>query len=261
MQDIHAVIDRMEEWTGKDITIKEITAGLTNKNYKVTVDGASYVVRIPGEASVIFDREAELQNSIAAAQVGVGAQIIKYFKPDYITIAEFLEGTVMSVEAFEDQERIVKAVRAIKRVNEHTSFISQFIMFDKFDDYVQLVKEHDMRIPDDFAEAEKIVRLVQDRFLRTMPPLVSCHNDLLAENFIDQGDRMRIIDWELSGMNDPCFELGDFSVEQELSDEEDALMMETYFEFDYWNYGMNRFKRAMNAMHSDDFGAWLEKVT
>ena len=39
-------------------------------------------------------------------------------------------------------------------------------------------------------------------------PTVPCNNDLLAANFIDDGDRIWIIDFEYAGNNDPCFELG-----------------------------------------------------
>ena len=126
-----------------------------------------------------------------------------------------------------------------------------------------------------------------------MTELLSCHNDLLAENFIDQGDQMRIIDWELSGLNDPCFELGDFSIEQEFDEEDDRIIIETYFggfderlfarmniyksmadilwtlwamiqnhysalDFDYWGYGTVRFERAMNALNGSEFAHWLK---
>ena len=134
---------------------------------------------------------------------------------------------------------------------------------------------------------------MRERFTKHMPELVSCHNDLLGENFIDQGDRMRIIDWELAGLNEPCFELGDFSVEQGFDESEDRLIIETYFgkfdeqkfarmniykymadilwtfwaviqnhlstlDFNFWEYGVNRFTRAMDAFDSDDFAKWFE---
>jgi len=106
---------------------------------------------------------------------------------------------------------------------------------------------------------------------------------------------MSIIDWELSGLNEPCFELGDFSVEQGYGEEEDRIIIETYFgsfdernfarmsvykymadilwtlwaviqnhcstlDFDFWEYGMNRFNRAMDAFETQDFGRWIELV-
>ena len=296
MKDIHDVIQMVDAWKDKEYAIEELTKGITNKNFKVTIEGKSYVVRIPGKGSDVFiDREVEYHNTLAASDVGVGALIYEYFKPDYIAIAEFIDGEVMSVPSFKDKERIVKAIMAIKRVNMRGKFTSKFIMFDKFDEYFELIRKHNIKVPENFGEALVFVNRVRGKFLKTMPELAACHNDLLAENFIDQGDRMRIIDWELSGINDTCFELGDFSVEQELGEDEDVLMIETYFgnfdekkcarmklyksmadilwvlwadiqnhfsdlEFDFWQYGMNRFNRAMIALNSDNFSRWIRAV-
>ena len=296
MKDIHDVIKMVDDWKDKEYAIKELTKGITNKNFKVTIEGKSYVVRIPGKGSDVFiDREVEYHNTLAVSEVGVGALIYEYFKPDYIAIAEFIDGEVMSVPSFEDKERIVKAIMAIKRVNMRGKFTSKFIMFDKFDEYFELIRKHNIKVPENFGEALVFVNRVRGKFLKTMPELAACHNDLLAENFIDQGERMRIIDWELSGINDVCFELGDFSVEQEFGEDEDVLMIETYFgnfdekkcarmslyksmadilwtlwaaiqnhfselEFDFWEYGMNRFNRAMIALNSDNFSRWIRAV-
>ena len=293
MATIHDIIERIDGWRGKDISVEELTAGLTNSNFKVTVDGKGYVVRIPGHGSDIFiNRDVELHNTLSASKVGVGARVHHFFESDHVVIIEFLSGSTMSIEAFKNRDVIVRAVEAISKVNREGEFISEFVMFDKFDDYLRIVKENTIRVPAHFDEGVKVVERVREKFIPTMPALVSCHNDLLAENFIDQGDRMRIIDWELSGLNDPCFELGDFSVEQGFVENEDRLIVETYFgffdeqkfakmniykymadmlwtlwaviqnhfsklDFDFWEYGINRFNRAMNAFDSDKFTKWL----
>ncbi len=296
MTTIEDVIGRIKEWKDKQVEIHELTDGLTNHNYKVTVDDQHYAVRIPGKGSELFiDRDTELHNTLSASDTGVGKHVFYSFETDNIIVTEFIEGTVMSPETFRNKEVILRAVKAIKEVNTKGKFISRFVMFEKFDKYYEIVKKHSIRIPDNFDEAESIVNKVRERFTGNMPELLSCHNDLLAENFIDQGDRMRIIDWELSGLNDPCFELGDFSVEQGFDEIEDKLILETYFgkfdeqkfarmniykymadilwtfwaviqnhlstlDFDFWEYGLNRFNRAMNAFHSDDFPK-LFKIT
>jgi len=293
MTALEKVIERIEEWKKKSIDVKELTAGITNKNYKVTVEGRSYVVRIPGAGTDLFiQRDVELYNTLEASRVGVGARVFKYFEESYIVIAEFIQGEVMSIKRFQDHSRIERAVKAIAQVNREAEFTSDFVMFDKFNDYLKIVKQYAMKLPENFDEAVTIIEQVENRFRSNMPPLLSCHNDLLAENFIDMGDRMRIIDWELSGRNDPAFELGDFSVEQEFGEEEDILIIKTYYghfdeskfarmniyksmadllwtlwamiqnhlsklDFDFWGYGINRFKRAMNAVHSDNFFRWL----
>jgi thiamine kinase-like enzyme len=55
-----------------------------------------------------------------------------------------------------------------------------------------------------------------------------CHNDLLNANFIDDGVRIRIIDWEYAGMGDPFFDLGNFSINHELTPDEDEILLGAY---------------------------------
>ena len=294
MLTIEEVVENIEEWCGHEIHIEELTVGLTNSNYKVTVNEKSFVVRIPGHGSDIFiNRDIELHNTLSASKVGVGAHVHHYFKTDHVVIAEFLNGSTMSIEAFKDRDAIIRAVDAIKKINTEGDFISEFIMFNKFEEYMSIVKDHNIEVPGGFDHGVKVVERVRGSFSTTMPELLSCHNDLLAENFIDQGECMRIIDWELSGLNEPCFELGDFSVEQGFGEDEDRLIVERYFgffdeqkfarmniykymadmlwtlwaviqnhfsklDFDFWGYGMKRFNRAMIAFDSDKFPNWLE---
>jgi len=294
---IQDIIENVEQWKNKKVTYKYLPGGLTNKNYKLDVDGESYVIRIPGQGTDIFiDREVELHNTISASDIGVGAKIFKYFKPDYIIIAGFINGEIMSADILKNNnEKIVKAVSAIRRVHDNANFISKFVMFDKFKDYLQIVEKNNMDLQQGFEDVKKIVEEIEKIFLKENPKLVSCHNDLLAENFIDEGDSMRIIDWELSGMNDPCFDLGDFSVEQGFSEDQDKLIIETYYgefredkfcwlniykymadilwtvwaviqhnlsdiDFDYWDYGINRYKRAIEAINSQDFNYWKRNL-
>jgi len=297
VKSIEDVIGKVDEWKGKNVTYKFLPGGLTNKNYKLYVNGESYVVRIPGQKTDIFiDREVELHNTISASNTGIGARVFKYFKPDYIIITGFIDGNLMSSDSLRgSNDRIVKAVRSIKKIHTNADFISRFVMFDKFRNYIAIVKKHGMKLPEGFKDAKLVVEDIEKVFRKEAPKLVPCHNDLLAENFIETGDTMRIIDWELSGMNDPCFDLGDFSVEIGFNEEQDRLIIETYFgefredrfcwlniykymadilwtlwaiiqhnlsdiDFDYWEYGMNRFNRAMKAINSESFKYWRKNL-
>lgn len=295
MTTISEVIERINEWKGKDIQVKELTEGLTNSNYLITMNQESYVVRIPGHGSDIFiDRNVELHNLKSASEIGVGAHLRYFFESDDVVVVDFIDGETMTIDAFRsNRDAIVRAVEAMKKVHTEAEFISDFVMFDKFDDYNEVIKRHNVEIPADYKEGIVYVGKTQNHLRKDMPSLKPCHNDLLAENFIDQGDRMRIIDWEFSGMNDVCFELGDFSVEQGFGEEEDTLIVHTYFgefderkfarmnvykpladilwaaygfiqnhfsklDYDFWEYGSTRLDRAMKVFHSDIFSKYLE---
>ena len=122
---IEEIIDRIEEWRGRGLTVEELGEGLTNSNYKVCVEDNCYVVRIPGKVPATFiNREVEMHNTISASEIGVGAKVFHIFESEYIIIAEFINGTVMSVDRFKNRDALVRAVQAIKRVNTEGAFVS-----------------------------------------------------------------------------------------------------------------------------------------
>jgi thiamine kinase-like enzyme len=73
-----------------------------------------------------------------------------------------------------------------------------------------------------------ISRRIELAFLAAPVELRPCHNDLLNGNFIDDGERIRIVDWEYAGLGDPFFDLGNFSVNHDLTADEDAVLLEAY---------------------------------
>ncbi len=66
-------------------------------------------------------------------------------------------------------------------------------------------------------------------YVREPLTLRPCHNDLLNGNFIDDGTRIRILDWEYAGMGDIFFDLGNFAIQHEFNDEEDEILLKAYF--------------------------------
>jgi thiamine kinase-like enzyme len=114
----------------------------------------------------------------------------------------------------------------------HTSgvvFPARFELFAMIDDYLRVLSTKDVTLPtgyhDVVAEAEG-VRAALDT--RPVTP-VACHCDPLCENFLDAQDRMWIVDWEYSGMNDPMWDLGDLSVEGAFDEAQDEEMLRAYF--------------------------------
>ena len=85
-----------------------------------------------------------------------------------------------------------------------------------------------MRIPSEYELAQATARRIELAFLQDPLEPRPCHNDFLPGNLIDDGERIRIVDWEYAGMGDPFFDLGNFSVNNDLSADEDAALLEAY---------------------------------
>ena len=163
-----------------------------------------------------IDRDAEHANTAAAAEAGVGAPVVEY-RPDLgMLVIGFLPGRALDDADFADPGVMARAADACRRLHAGPRFVNDFDMFARQAGYLASVQEKGFPLPatyNDHADAWADVR----RALETAPrPTVPCNNDLLAANYLDDGERVRLIDYEYSGNNDACFEIGNTSTECEL---------------------------------------------
>jgi thiamine kinase-like enzyme len=199
--------------------VEPLAGGLTNTNYKVTTPGGCYVVRISGKDSglLAIDRENEAYNTRCAAESGVGAPLVAAVPEHDALVLEFLEGEVLSSELLRRGDRIGLVADACRRLHNGPRFLHDFDMFEIQRGYIGVVQERGFRLPDRYLEFEPQVRALEHAMRVRAERTVPCNNDLLAENFIDVGDELRLIDYEYSGNNEPSFELGNVWSESNLS--------------------------------------------
>jgi thiamine kinase-like enzyme len=291
------VIEKIEDWKGKEVFIEPLSGGLTNRNYKVEVDGMPYVMRVPGESTELLavDRTNEYHNTKAAAQAGVGAQVHHYVPDHCVMVLEFLEGKTMSKNSLNAPGMPTRMAQSIKRLHAGPRFLTDFNMFRLTEYYLSVCKEREIRIPAGYLD--RMSTLAQIEKAMSVNPLstVPCNNDLLAENYLDDGRQLWLIDYEYSGNNDPTFELGNTCQEMEFNDEQINEVCEAYFgtvsaskiarmklnmimsdagwglwaaiqakistiEFDFWGWAIERWGRAVEKMDSGEFTAWLADV-
>jgi thiamine kinase-like enzyme len=301
VSDEHVTIDdilpRVEQLAGADRVVSELPGGLTNTNYKVEVGGHSYVVRVSSKDSglLAIDRDNEHENSLAAAEAGVGADVVAYLPELNALVLEFIEGTTMSADDMRRGDRLSEVAAACRELHACRRFRDDFNMFRTQERYVQIVQERDLRLPEGYLEFAPKVRVIERAMAARDEGLVPCNNDLLAENFIWTGDRFRLIDYEYSGNNDPMFELGNLWSESNLSLAQlDELVAHYYgrplvnkvararlwgllskygwtlwasiqdgvstLEFDFWGWGMEKYDRAVEEFEGADFDQLCEDV-
>ncbi len=272
--------------------------GLTNRNYRVDIEGQSLVLRIPGEGTAAYiDRAVEKHNAEVAARAGVNAELLYFDAADGVMLCRFVAGATMDAERFRDLGAVARAARAFRRMHEWSEpFETRFDLFQKMDEYLALLRTLDAPVPDGYDRAQTEAAAVRAALARNPAPLAPCHCDPLAENFLDTGTRMVIVDWEYSGMNDPMWDLGDLSVEAGFGPEQDRALLEAYFEGpapaaakgrmvlyqamcdllwtlwgaiqhanknpadDFWAYAVNRFERCRRLMATSKFSEALKTV-
>ena len=203
------VVSNISEWQGKNISISSLSGGLTNSNFKVEVDGTSYFVRVPGESTELLavNRDNEYHNSKAAFVAGVGPKVL-YHLPEYnIMVLEFLHGKTMSKDSLKEPGQPARMAEAIKKLHEGPRFLLDFNMFRLAEYYLSLCHDRDIKIPDGYLDRVSAIKNIEKAMLINPLNTVPCNNDLLAENYIDDGKQLWLIDYEYSGNNDPTFEL------------------------------------------------------
>jgi len=228
---IDEVVNKIDDWKGKNISIHPLSGGLTNTNFKVEVDGIPHFVRVPGESTELLaiDRNNEYHNTKAAADAGVAPKVL-YHLPEYsVMVIEFLNGKTMSKDSLNEQGMPTRMAQAIKKLNQGPRFFLDFNMFRLSEYYLHLCNERNIRIPNGYLERMLTVTKIEKAMNVRPLPTVPCNNDLLAENFIDDGKRLWLIDYEYSGNNDPTFELGNTCQEMQFSDEQISEVCAAYF--------------------------------
>jgi thiamine kinase-like enzyme len=296
MTDIDGLLDLVPALRTRQ-SVEELAGGLTNTNYKVVTPDGAYVVRVSAKDAglLAIDRENEYLNTVSAAEAGVGAAVVDYIPEQSLLVLEFIEGTTQTSEDLRRGDKLGWVAEACRRLHAARPFRDDFNMFDIQRRYLRLVQERGFRLPDRYLEFEPQVRRIEEAMAVRDEGTVPCNNDLLAENFIDVGDGFRLIDYEYSGMNDACFELGNVWSESNLSLAQlDELVGHYYGEhlankvararlwglmskygwtlwasiqdgvsqidFDFWAWGMEKYDRAVAEFDGPDFDRLVEDV-
>ncbi len=297
MSVIDEVVTKIPEWNGKNISITPLSGGLTNSNFKVEVDGTPYFVRVPGASTELLaiDRANEYHNTKAASEAGVAPKIF-FHLPEYnVMVIEFLNGKTMSKDSLNESGQPTRMAQAIKRLHAGERFLLDFNMFRLTEYYLSLCRDRAIKIPDGYRERMLTVSAIEEAMNVKPLATVPCNNDLLAENYIDDGNQLWLIDYEYSGNNDPTFELGNTCQEMQFSDSQISEVCAAYFgeatpamiarmklnmimsdvgwglwaaiqanistiDFDFWGWAIERWGRAEEKMDSGEFEGWLSEA-
>jgi thiamine kinase-like enzyme len=211
----------------------ERLGGLTNLVFKIDCGGERFVLRIPGKGTEEYiDRVNEGKAARAAARALVSPDVLHFDDKSGIMVSRFIDAAVtMSPDLFQSRQGSpARAGQAFRRLHDSgAAFPFRFELFKMIGDYLGILSTKDVDLPDGYHDVVRAAGPVRQALEARELPLAPCHCDPLCENFLDTGERMWIVDWEYSGMNDPMWDLGDLSVEGGFTARQDREMIEAYF--------------------------------
>lgn len=278
--------------------VEELSGGLTNRNFKVTTDRGAFVARCTDTTRNLLgiDRDAEHYNTKAAERAGVGAPVIDYRPELGVLLLGFVNGTTLANEDFQRPGVLVKAARSCRKLHAGPRFRGHFDMFERQSGYLKTVQNNGFKLPVDYLRYADKFADVKAALAATDQTTVPCNNDLLAANFVEDGEMVWLIDYEYAGNNDPCFELGNIWSECGLTlDQLDELVAAYYgrrlrhkiararlqgivskygwtlwgciqngaaaIDYDFWGWAMARYESAVAEFNGPDFTELLNDVS
>ena len=216
-------------WSGP-IEISPLEGGITNFNYLVKDSGKDSVVRMGSDIPEhLVYRSNEILVSKAAFEIGVSPKLI-YNEPGILVLDYIKSTTLEPITIRKNLERIIPIVKKIhhsipNKLSGQPSIFWVFYVIRYYSNYLLKNKStHSSLISDLLSKSNKLQELSSPR------EIVFGHNDLLAANFLDDGSKIWVIDWEYGGFNDPLFDIGGLASNNDFDLDMENLALEMYFD-------------------------------
>jgi thiamine kinase-like enzyme len=213
-------------------SITSLGGGLTNQNYRIDTAAKSFVMRVSSNTSRVLgiDRENERENTARAHEAGVGAAVIDSLPDENVLVISWINGkTLHAGDIHKDPQLIIRLAAALRSLHNGPAFKGEFYFPAVRKKYLDTVMDNNYFLPDEYLSYEPLVDSLEKIIADTPEGFVPCNNDLLAENFIDDGKKIWIIDYEYAGQNEASFDIGNLANEIFLSDAELTVLCDAYW--------------------------------
>ena len=299
--DIDAILDRVPCVAERPRTLRRLVGGLTNVIVQVSGPRGIAVARVATDDSALLaiDRDAEYLASLAAASTGVAPEVLCRDRAAGVLVVGWVDGRTLGPGDLHDGAMLARVAELCRRLHGGPRFPAGFDMFQVQAGYLEIVLARGFRIPAGYLDLMPCLDRARSALAAHPAPTRPCHNDLLAENFIDAGNRLWMVDFEYSGNNDPAFELGNLAAESMLSADELGELVRLYhgaddaaavagdvarallfgtvasygwtlwgciqngsstLDFDFWSWASEKYDRAAGGFSGPAFDALLAQV-
>lgn len=292
---IDRLIKLIPEWKGKLIKVNPINSGITNINFEVIVGKKSFFLSMPSSNSELLniDYRNKYYNNKICGEINISPRVTHFIESENLLVTEFIKSNSSSLTIFQSSKEIEQLVKNIKLLHNANPFLRNFNMLSQISYYQNILKKD--YLPKKLFKYVNNIKTLKQKLYLPNDKLVPCHNDLLAENIINKDNQIFIVDFDYSGNNDPCFELGNLSVEMEYDDEQINKLVRSYYgeineniisrvnlqgvvsdigwslwsyvqvknsnlNFDYSTHAIYRLERAINKMESKEYELWINNI-
>jgi thiamine kinase-like enzyme len=203
-----------------------LEGGITNRNYRLRWGGRDCVLRLPGKETALLGIDRATERDATRAARGIAPEVLAFEPRLECLVTSFIAGR--AVEAAELRGPLLEEVAAaLRSIHAGPRLGYAFSPWQRVARYRATAVRRQLALPPGFDEvsaaAARISAALGER------PSAPCHNDLLTANFMHDGERLRILDWEYAGQGDPCFDLANLASNNELDDAGEERLLEAYF--------------------------------
>lgn len=228
MSDAYQRIKAIPYWKGP-VTFEPLKGGLSNESFTVLHRGEKFVVRFGKDFPFHHvSREREIMATRAAHTAGFAPELV-YAEPG-VMISRFVEAKTF--DAADVQANIRRIAETVARFHntmaQHVSgpgFI--FWVFHVIRDYARTLQKNDSRMVEHlpgYLELASEMEAAQEPL-----PIIYGHHDLLPANFMDDGERLWVIDFEYAGFSTAMFDLAGVASNAEFSEEQAEELLTVYY--------------------------------
>jgi len=295
---INELIGLMPQWLGKEATVLPIFGGITNRNFKILIDDVPFFVSISGHNTHLLDVNwyNKSYNARICGEAGISPKLIRRFSQQKALVFQFLSLPLCTIESLNTSAVQQRLVNSLKVLHCGGKFKQDFDMFSLIKLYMGNIEKLNLKLPPEYGKFKKTIWAIGEVLAPYRDILVPCHNDLVPENMMDDGVFVFLYDFDYSGNNDPCFDLGSVSIEAGYDDMQVRDLACAYWgfdseqivariqlhgimgavgwslwsviqatvsdiDFDFETYVLHRWNQALERMESDAFDEWLRLVT
>lgn len=239
MDAVQKVIARIPAWRGLENQIKiEKIAGLTNSNFRVTVNGEHFVLRLSGQntARLGINRIHELAALRSAAEAGLGPDVVVFLQPEGHLVTRWVEGRHWDAQEYRTPGHVRLLTETAKRIHALPANGAVFSPFQRVQAFLEAARSFSVPLPVSLDDCLVTMHAVeQDQQMDRSSWRCMCHNDLVSVNYLylDQSESIIVLDWEFAGLGDIYYDLATVVYTHDsdgpIPPELEKVMMDCYF--------------------------------